>query len=275
MIQVIKFQSKPNKNRKYEYTLQKNGMYKSNGSQGSEFSSAYFNNLNPVLEVKSSSGTTFKIGDRTAQSGRIVSMILTADKQDVQITGDTKVPGYKNVLVSNAIKTTSSPATPEKPKVPEVKPFNSEAAKTYVKEHYALEDSDGNDLQQEDLPTCCGLIEVGNFPSDKDIISDIEGHIENFTSKSSYKDKKPLKKDITSISNDEEFISELVVNSLEKELNLNKSFIAVLNNKDQSYVLKAFEEMSTLDKHKGSFDMIEFKSNLSGNKLTLITYTIG
>lgn len=267
MIQVLKFQSKPTKNRKYEYTLQKNGLYKSNGNQGSEFSSAYFNHLNPVLEVKKDN-TVIKIG-QTLSNSKVTKMFLTPDKQDVIVH-----TGITNRLLS-VIDVASKPVVAEKPKAPEVKSFDVAAAKKFVKDDFYFIDADGNDLYQEDLLKCCGLTEVGNFPMDGEITQEIEGQIEVLTSKSLYKDKKPTTKEIETISSDEELINEVVVKGLKDQMDFKKSFIAVVNNKEQSYVLKAFEFINQEGDFKGNLDMVEFKSNSTKNKLTLITYTIG
>jgi hypothetical protein len=100
-MKILKFQSKPTKPKKFIYTLQKNGMYKSNGPRGNEYSLANFNNLNPVLEVEHN-GVVFKKDLVLVGIGKVVSMAMTLTRDNVVITGNAKSIASRTVLATNA-----------------------------------------------------------------------------------------------------------------------------------------------------------------------------
>lgn len=261
MIKVTKFQSKSGKRHQRIYTLQKNGNYKSNGPQGSEFSQAYFNSLNPVLEVLDDNrNITFKVGDNTSQSGKIVSMKLTENRQDVQITGDSKVPGMKFVLVSNALKIGGKLAAEAAPAKPE---FDLNAAKASIMRNIDIPE----DLYRDELNKCCGINEVGSFPDDNEIENCLEEAIDGF--------EEGLPENLTAANKaklkTKAFKLELVRDYLEKsDIDFDESFIATVHNEGQSLVLSAFKEIA---RDNGNMKFIETTSNSSGNTLTIIVNT--
>lgn len=248
-MKILKFQSKPTKPKKFIYTLQKNGMYKSNGPRGNEYSLANFNNLNPVLEVEHN-GVVFKKDLILVGIGKVTSMAMTLTRDNVVITGNTKSMASRTVLATNA-------------KIDEPVFDFIEAKKEILKRVVEeITNTVGDSTDQGALQNCCGLLEVGGFAENTQIDEAIDTLIDNLEEDPSIADVKKLRTNVL-----EEAVDKYTLESIP----VKDSFIAVLENKNQSYVLESLKRLSA-SKFKNTFEFKPFQSNSTKNKLTLITY---
>jgi hypothetical protein len=250
-MKILKFQSKPVKPKKFIYTLQKNGMYKSNGPRGNEYSLANFNNLNPVLEVEHN-GVVFKKDLVLVGIGKVVSMAMTLTRDNVVITGNAKSIASRTVLATNA-------------KIDEPV-FDFVKATKLVLDSVVetITDSTGDSTTQDSLTTCCGLTEVGEFATNYHVKAGVQDVISSLKDKPSKEDSKKLYDFV---------LSKAAEKYLLESVPMKQSFVAVLNNKDQSLVLEAFQSLDKAE-FKNKLVLTPFKSNTTKNNLTLITYLL-
>lgn len=260
-MKVIKFQSKPNKPKKLEYTLQPNGMYKSNGTKGLEYPLLAFNHENPVLEAEHN-GVNWKIGDE-ADFGVITEINLT-DIGDIILRSNDDAE-YINEAVK--VEKKSKKAKKVKKEIPEE--LKLENIKKYL-----FDNVDFSDVYDEsDFTQCCGITETGNFYNDVDLEEKINEELDNYCEENKNENgvKLELSKSIENACLTKAFQTELVKEDLKNYLKFTSNFIITLNIAEQSITYAAFK---ALRKEYSTLSFKEFYNPNTKNQLVLITNLI-